>query len=153
MSFEFNFQVRDRLYEIIPTDDLNKLQLISDSPNQVHSKEVIIDIIVYCSLGDFNQAKLNCDETISFLNASRRAFIVQRLLWNYWRRCFIKTKLALDKKPEEIENCSNYYLVIKNYKDLMTNFNGFDWTWYQHFVLEIRRLKEESDTLNDDLQS
>ncbi len=150
MSFEFDFYVRDGLIDHIPVEDINKLELNCDG---LHPKEVLIDIIAYCSLGDIEKAKLYVDETISFLNSGQRAGLVQRLLWHYWRRCFIKTKLAVDKKPETIETCKDFHIVIRSYKDFMSNFNGFDWTWYQHFVIEARNWARESDLLNNEYQN
>lgn len=151
MDYEFSFQVRDRLKDHFTTEDLDKLELRGDLPYEVHSKEKIIDIITFCSLGDLNEAKLGVEETLSFLAVGRRAFVLQRLVFHYWRRCFIKTKLAVDKKPEEIELCRGYHNAIKAYREYLSNFDGFDWTWYQHFVLEIVNWKTESVNINNEL--
>lgn len=148
MSFEFSFYVRDRLLEYFRVEDLNNLEL-SDFPYK-HTKEVVLDVIIYCSLNDFEQAKNNVNETLLFLNSGRRVGILQRLAWTYWKRCFIKTKLAVDKRPEQIESCKNFHLVLKNYKDFLSNFNGFNWTWYSYFVMEIRNWKIECDSLNNE---
>ena len=147
MSFEFDFYVRDRLIEYITVEDLNKLELNCDG---CHPKEVLIDIITYCSLGNIDRAKLYVDETILLLNIAQGAGLVQRLLWHYWKRCFIKTKLAVDKKPETIETCKDYHIVIRNYKDYMSNFDGFAWTWYQHLVIEARNWARECDLINNE---
>ena len=56
MDLEFNFYVRDRLKEHFHEEDLAKLEL-KDYPLSV-SKEVVIDIMTYCSLG--THAKNNC---------------------------------------------------------------------------------------------
>jgi hypothetical protein len=150
MDYEFSFQVRDSLKEHFTIEDLDKLNLKGDFPSVVHSKDQIIDIITFCSLGDFDEAKLNVEETLSFLAVARRAFIVQRLIYQYWKRCFIKTKLAVDKKPGEIESCRGYHRAIKVYREYLSNFTGFDWAWYQHFVLEIYNLKMESANINNE---
>lgn len=57
MDLEFNFYVRDRLKEYFLVEDLAKLQ-IKDYPLN-ESKEVLIDIITYCSLGKHAKNKLH----------------------------------------------------------------------------------------------
>ena len=151
MHYEFSFSVRDRLKDYLSNEDFKKLEIISESPRRPHSKEILLDIITYCSLGDYDQGKLCLEETISLLDKSRRALIVQRLVYYYWRKCFIKTKLAIDKKPEQIENCKNFHTTIRSYRDLLNNFNGFHWTWYTHFVTEIHNLMQECVMLNEEL--
>ena len=150
MDYDFSFHVRDRLKELFTIDDLDQLNLKGDFPSEVHSKDKMIDIITFCSLGDFNEAKLCVEETLALLTVGRRAFIVQRLIFQYWKRCFIKTKLAVEKKPEEIEFCRGYHRAIKNYREYLSNFIGFDWAWYQHFVLEIHNWKMESVNINNE---
>ncbi len=77
MSLEFSFYVRDGLMDFFQPEELNKLE-IKDFP-YTHTKEVLLDIIVYCALGDFDQAKKYVKETILFLDSGRRAGIIQRL--------------------------------------------------------------------------
>lgn len=49
MSFEFSFYVRDRLIEYFRADELAKLEIRSFPLS--YSKEEMLDIITYCSLG------------------------------------------------------------------------------------------------------
>lgn len=49
MSLEFNFYVRDRLIEYFRANELAKLEIRSFPLK--YSKEEMIDIITYCSLG------------------------------------------------------------------------------------------------------
>lgn len=53
MSLEFNFFVRDGLFDFFQPEELNKLE-ITDFP-YTHTKEVVLDIIVYCALGDLGK--------------------------------------------------------------------------------------------------
>ena len=101
-------------------------------------------------LGDFVQAKNNVHESILVLDSCRRAGIVQTLVWYYWKRCFIKTKLAIERKPELIDSCRNFHFVLQRYKDFRNNFDGFDWTWVHHFMAETRNWEMECDSLNNE---
>ncbi len=49
MSFEYDFYVRDRLIEYFRADELAKLEIRSFPLR--YTKEEMIDIITYCSLG------------------------------------------------------------------------------------------------------
>lgn len=137
--------------EHLSVEDYNKLQLVNVFPGRFHPKEVLLDIITYCSLGDFEQGKLNVEETLALLNVGQRALVIQNLVWNYWRRCFLKAKLAINKNPEEVALCTDFYLVLKGYRILLSQFNGFNWTWYQHFILEIRNHKLDCEVLQNAL--
>ena len=149
---EFSFYLRDRILQDFTSEELNKLSLQSDTSLIDRPKEILIDIITYCSMSDFSQAKLNINATIKLLNDSRRAFIVQKLIWHYWKRCFIKTKFAIDRDIQQLPNCKNYYIVLNDYSNLLSNFNGFNWTWYTHFVQEIVNWKLECSD-QDELSS
>jgi len=149
---EFSFQLRDRILHHFSFEDLNKLQLQSDSSLVDHPKEILIDIITYCSMNDFNQAKLNITKTIKLLTDARRVFIVQKLVWYYWKRCFIKTKFAIEKDILQLPSCKDYHSVLNEYANFLNNFNGlFNWTWYLHFTQEIVNWKLECTEINNQL--
>jgi len=150
MSFEFNFLVRDGLKAFLSAEDFNKLELRSSFPRRTHPKEVLLDIITYCSLGDIEQGKLNVVETIKLMDTASRAFVVQNLVWHFWRKSFMKTKLTIEKKPEEIESCKNFHERLKGYREMLSAYNGFNWTWYVHFIQEIHNFKEECKAMRDE---
>lgn len=81
------------------------------------------------------------------MDICRRVGIVKTLVFHYWKRCFIKTKLVIDRKPDQIESCRNFHYVLQSYKDFRNNFDGFDWTWVNHFVTETSNWKTECDLL------
>lgn len=148
---EFSFHLRDRILHHFSHEDLNKLQLQSDYSLVDHPKEILIDIITYCSMNDFNQAKLSITATIKLLTDTNRAFIVQKLVWYYWKRCFIKTKFAIEKDILQLQSCKDYHSVLHEYSNFLSNFNGFNWTWYLHFTQEIVNLKLECTEVNNQL--
>ena len=129
---DFSFLLRDRLTKYC--DDNNILLVLegSSASNKVSKHKMLLDMIVYSSMGDEEKGLENVKETFNFLVTFQGMFIwdtdtwpwtrADTLMWEFWKSCFIRVKLALASgKQEQIAACKDYARYPRGYNAHIQN--------------------------------
>ena len=154
---EFSFSLRDRLAKYC---DDNDLMLSLRYPK---NEKMLLDMIVYCSMGDEEQGLENVRETSNFLVAFKvHPFFwggwtwkwADDLMWEFWKSSFIRVKVALASgKQEEISACTDFSRHPRGYTaDIQNqNFLGNQVQAFSYLEAQIRIWVNRSKAVNDDL--
>ena len=124
---EFSFLLRDRLTKYC--DDNNILLILDPFSSKASKHKMLLDMIVYSSMGDEEQGLENVKETVEFLSTFQGIFIwgyqwirADTLMWQFWKSCFIRVKLAMASgKQEQIAACKDYARYPRGYNAHIQN--------------------------------
>ena len=152
---EFSFLLRDRLTKYC---DDNSIDLSHESPKH----KMLLDMIVYCSMGDEEQGIENVKETYNFLMATwRQAGILEEfwalqkadaLMWEFWKSCFIRVKIALASgKQEQIEACKDFARHPRGYAAHVGNFVGSMYQLQIYLEEQTRIWANDSQEVNNSI--
>ena len=119
---------------------------------------MLLDMMVYCSLGDEEQGLENVRVTSNFLLACKghlgHLFIwgnwswkwADDLMWEFWKSSFIRVKMALASgKKEELSACKDY----SRYGAHIQNFLGDQAQAISYLEEQIRIWANDSKAVND----
>ena len=155
----FDFKVRDHMLCECKID----LDLISMHFNPLE-KQILIDMIAYCSNGNQEEAVINLKTTSKFVEKyddarSHPMWNIHAVeFWHYvrgsvfmfefWRKCFIQTKVAVQKE-EPLPRESWHVVMMREYgrfmnRDNFVNFYAFD----SEAQVARQSLVEQSDHYN-----
>ena len=150
---EFSFSLRDRLANYCED---NELMLSLRCPN---NEKMLLDMIVYCSMGDEEQGLENVRETNNFLQAFMGHLFfwgrwtwkwADNLMWEFWKSSFIRVKMALDSgKKEELSACKDYSRYPRGYAAHMQNFVGTRPQAFSYLEEQTRIWVNDSKAVND----
>ena len=154
----FDFKVKDRL---IKECEDKGYKLSKDSLRN----PMILDMIVYCSLGREEEALLNLKTTHDFIRRyewvqwrlvpvgqtfswSDSSLTGELLMFEFWRKCFIKIKVSV-KKRESLPSESFHEVILREYGRLNepNNFATPD-SLEAEGVAAIDSLKSASEAFN-----
>ena len=153
---EFNFYLRDKLSKYC--DDGAILLSLSKPRNH----RIVLDMIVYSSLGDEEQGMESVKETHNFLMAYQRHMFwgiwgVNRaddLMWEFWKSCFIRVKMAMDSGNQaQIRACKDYARYPKAYAAHVQNFVGSKTQRVNYLEEQSRVWANDSKGVNDFLSN
>ena len=123
----FDYVLRDKLKQHCREKNLF---LHCDGMNMEH--DLLINLITYSSMGDWNQALKSAEETNKFLTTS--PLLVNNTWWwiqeknsklilEVWRNCFIRTKLAIEYTGLGPTNY-DYHTIPQTFARRVKNFVG-----------------------------
>ena len=123
----FDYVLRDRLKQYCRE---RNLFLHCGGMNMKH--DLLINLITYSSMGDWNQALKSAEETNKFLTTS--PLLVNNTWWwiqennsnlifEVWRNCFIRTKLAIEYTGLGPTNY-DYHTILQTFARRVKNFVG-----------------------------
>ena len=153
---EFCFYLRDKLEKYC--DDNSILLSLSKPKNH----KMLMDMIVYSSMGDDEQGMESIKETHNFLMAYQRHMFwgvwgVHRaddLMWEFWKSCFIRVKMAVDAGNQaQISACKDYARYPKAYAAHVKNFVGSKTQLANYMFEQSRVWANDSKGVNDFLRN
>ena len=152
---EFSFLLRDRLTKYC--DDNNILLILDPFSSKASKHKMLLDMIVYSSMGDEEQGLENVKETVEFLSTFQGIFIwgyqwirADTLMWQFWKSCFIRVKLAMASgKQEQIAACKDYARYPRGYIAHIRNFFGSNDQLWNYFEEQIRIWANDSKEVNN----
>ena len=123
----FDYVLRDKLKQHCREKNLF---LHCDGMNMEH--DLLINLITYSSMGDWNQALKSAEETNKFLNTMPQ--LVNTIMWGLnqrksrmmlemWRNCFIRTKMALEYTGLSQANY-DLHTIPQSFARMIKNFVG-----------------------------
>ena len=160
MSIEdntFDFKVQDRLKK----ECKDRPPLFPYDPLKNH---LLLDMIAYCSQGNQEEAVLNLKTTLKFerdyeiactnLGAFSMAFLGyyergSRIIFEFWRKCFIQTKVAVQKK-ESLPRETWHFVIFREYARFLNsdNFANHD-AFESEARVAVASLVNASDTFDN----
>ena len=150
---EFSFCLRDKLAKYCDDNDI--FLSLQDPRNE----KMLLDMIVYCSLGDEEQGLENLRETSNFLVTYKgHPFFwggwtwkwADDLMWEFWKSSFIRVKMALASgKKEELSACKDYSRYPRGYGAHIQNFLGDQAQAISYLEEQIRIWANDSKAVND----
>ena len=150
---EFSFCLRDKLAKYC---DDNDIFLSLQNPR---NEKMLLDMIVFCSLGDEEQGLENVRETRNFLLAHTGHLFfwgdwtwkwADNLMWEFWKSSFIRVKMALDSgKKEELSACKDYSRYPRGYAAHIQNFLGDQAQAVSYLEEQIGIWANDSKAVND----
>ena len=151
---EFSFYLRDKLTKYC--DDGNILLSLS----KPRDHKMIIDMIVYCSMGDEEQGLESIKETYNFLLAYQRhvfwgGYVRNRadeLMWEFWKSSFIRVKMGLDT-GNQMSTCKDYARYPKAYAAHVQNFVGSKTQLVNYLEDQARVWASDSQGVNNFLSN
>ena len=153
---EFSFYLRDKLSKYC---DDNAILLSLSKPK---NHPILMDMIVYSSLGDEEQGMENIKETYNFLMAYQRQMFwgmwgvnrADELMWELWKSCFIRVKMALDSRnQDQLKACKDYARYPKAYALHVQNFVGSKHQLLNYLEEQTRVWANDSKGINDYLNN
>ena len=148
---EFSFCLRDRLVKYCDDNDI----ILSVIHQRARKDMMLLDMIVYSSMGDEEQGLENLKETYNFILAARRQFRGARgedLVWSFWKSCFIRVKRALASgKQEQIEACKDFARYPKGYTVHVQNFVGSQLQLNIYYMEQTTIWANDSQEVNNSL--
>ena len=152
---EFSFLLHDRLTKYC--DDNNILLILDPFSSKASKHKMLLDMIVYSSMGDEEQGLENVKETVEFLSTFQGIFIwgyqwirADTLMWQFWKSCFIRVKLAMASgKQEQIAACKDYARYPRGYIAHIRNFFGSNDQLWNYFEEQIRIWANDSKEVNN----
>ena len=116
---------------------------------------MLLDMIVYSSMGDEEQGLENLKETYNFILAARRQFRGGRgedLMWSFWKSCFIRVKRALASgQQEQIEACKDFARHPRGYAAHVGNFVGSMYQLQIYLEEQTRIWANDSQEVNNSI--
>ena len=153
---EFSFYLRDKLTKYC--DDGNILLSLSKPRNH----RMILDMIVFCSMGEEEQGLESIKETYNFLLAYQRHLFwgtwgvnrADELMWEFWKSSFIRVKMALDTgNQDQIKACKDYARYPKAYASHLQNFVGSKAQLVNYLEDQTRVWISDSQSVNNYLSN
>ena len=148
---EFSFCLRDRLAKYCDDNDI----ILSVIHQRARKDMMLLDMIVYSSMGDEEQGLENLKETYNFILAARRQSRGARaedLMWSFWKSCFIRVKRALASgQQEQIEACKDFARYPKGYTAHVQNFVGSQLQLNIYYMEQTTIWANDSQEVNNSL--
>ena len=148
---EFSFCLRDRLAKYCDDNDI----ILSVIHQRARKDMMLLDMIVYSSMGDEEQGLENLKETYNFILAARRQSRGARgedLMWSFWKSCFIRVKMALASgKQEQIEACKDFARHPRGYAAHVGNFVGSMYQLQIYLEEQTRIWANDSQEVNNSI--
>ena len=152
---EFSFSLRDRLAKYCEDNDL---MLSLRCPK---NEKMLLDMIVYCSLGDEEQGLENVRETRNFLLAYMGHLVIwgnwswkwaDDLMWEFWKSSFIRVKMALASgKQEQLSACKDFARHPRGYAAHVGNFVGSMYQLQIYLEEQTRIWANDSQEVNNSI--